>query len=174
MTSKYKGLTKEEFLDQVQKRGYELEEKNHGCAQCTLLALQEAFDLKNEELFKALSGFGYGIARMRSVCGALVAGCLFLGIKYGRGYSDLENSPDISLAKLRAAYEPVGKLYKWFEREYGSVICREIRKSFIGVDLDPNVPWQLEMAGELGVSQHCRELVGKVARRTAEFMMEEK
>lgn len=167
------GARKEEILDQVQKRAYELEEKNHGCAQCTLLALQEVFDLKNEELFKALSGFGFGIARMYSVCGALIAGGLFLGIKYGRGYSDLEKPLNESITKLRAAYEPVGRLYKWVEREFGSVTCRGIRKSFIGVELDPMIPWQMEMAAELGPRGFCCEVVGKVARRAAELAIAE-
>jgi len=174
MVEEYRGTNKEEILDRVEKRANEIETIYFGCAQATLLALQEVFDRKNEELFKALSGFGYGIGRMFLVCGSLIAGDLFLGLKYGRGYSDLEQPLDIHVEKMRASYEPVGRLHKWFEKEYGSVICRDIRKSLIGVDLDPNIPWQLQIAREeLGLHEHCSRLVGKVARKTAELMLKE-
>ena len=174
MFGAFRGRDKEEILNKVEKRGYEIEMKYFGCGQATMLALQEVFEMKNEELFKALSGFGYGIGKMRLVCGSLIAGDLFLGLKNGRNYGDLELPLDVHVEKMRASYEPVGRLHKWFEREYGTVICREIRKSLIGVDLDPNVPWQLEMAREeFGIHDCCSRLVGKVARKTAELLMKE-
>jgi hypothetical protein len=43
----------EEALDKIEKRAYELARTIHGCAQCPLLALQEAFNLKDDMLFKA-------------------------------------------------------------------------------------------------------------------------
>ena len=174
MTSKYKGFTKEELLDRVEKRAYELQEKYHGCAQCGLLAIQEVFGLENEMLFKAASGLSGGVGGMHSVCGALLGGSLALGLKHGRELSDLQKSPEGAIEKELASMEPVGKLCKWFEREFGSVICSDIRKSFIGVDLDSRIPWQKEMAEELGMHKHCVELARKTARRVAELMIEEK
>lgn len=173
MASKHKGLTKEEILDQVQKRAYEYETKYHGCSQATLLAIQEVFGLENETLFKAVSGLAGGVGRMQSTCGALLAGGLALGIKYGRELADLEKPQDIVAEKLNKSFEPVGKLYKWFEREFGTVICYEIRKSFLGVHLDSKIPWQRDMAQELGLYKRCSEIAGKTARRVAELMLEE-
>ena len=172
MVDNNKNTEQAEVLAKIEKRAYELENTVHGCSQCTILALQEAFNLEDEMLFKAVGGLGFGIARMYSVCGALLAGCIFLGVKYGRTYSDLEKPQSESLGILRAANEPIGRLYKWFEREFGHVTCRELRKKFLGVDLDPNVPWQMEMAIDLGLGKHCCQLVAKVTRRTAELMME--
>ncbi len=171
MFESYNENEREEILNKVEKRGNEIEMKCFGCGQATMLALQEVFQMKNEELFKALSGFGYGIGRMRLVCGSLIAGDLFLGLKYGRNYGDLDLPVDVHVEKMRASYEPVGRLHKWFEREFGSVICREIRKSFLGVDLDPNIQWQLEMAREEGIHDYCSRLVGKVARKTGELLI---
>ncbi len=174
MTSKYKGSRKEEILDQVQKQAYEYEEKYHGCAQCTLLAIQEAFDLENEMLFKAASGLIGGIGSTHSAaCGALNAGVMALGLKYGRERADLEGPEDIAQEKLYRGREPTGKLCKWFEREFGSVICGEVRKKLNGIDLFSSIPWQKEMADELGFHKHCSEIVGKTARKVAEMMMEE-
>ena len=173
MTGEYRGVSKEEILDRIEKRGFECEDKYHGCGQTVILPLQEAFDLKDEDLFKATSGLGYGIGRMYAVCGALISGCLFLSLKNGRGYSDLEKPEDISTQILKAPYEIIGRLYKWFEQEYGSVICREVRKSILGVDLDPNVPWQARIIYGDGHPVHCSKIVGKAARKAAELMMEE-
>lgn len=173
MTSKYKVARKTEFLDKIQKRAYELEKRNHGCAQCTLLAIQEAFGLEDKVLFKAASGLAGGIAQMHSACGALTGGIMALGLKYGRERADLEGPGDIAQEKLQPGMEPAGKLYKWFEREFGSVICSEVRKKLNGIDLFYSVPWQKELAEELGFHENCSELVGKTARRVAELLMNE-
>ena len=172
MAGKYEGASRAEILDRVGERAYELLDKYHGCAQCGLLAIQEVFDLQDERLFKAASGLSGGVGGMHSLCGSLTGAGLALGLKYGRELSDLEKSPDEAVEKERASLEPVGKLYKWFEREFGSVICSDIRKSFIGVDLDTTIPWQKEMADELGVHKHCCELAKKTARRVAALLMD--
>ena len=102
---------------------------------------------------------------MRDACGALLGASMMLGLKYGRGREEIDN-----LEKLESSYLPVGRLYKWFEKEFGSANCREIRTGFAGVYYDPNVPWQAELAKEAGVSEKCAELVGKTAARTAEML----
>ena len=173
MAVKYNGTNKAEILDQVEKRAYELLEKYRGCAQCTLLALLEAFDLQDDRVFKAASGLAGGIGGMRSACGALVGGSLVLGLKYGREVNDLKKSPEEAIDSALVASELVGKLYKWFEREFGSAICSNIRKSLIGVDLDTRIPWEKEMSEELGLHERCCELAGKTARKVAEVMIQD-
>ncbi len=171
MADKYKGKNKEEILVQIEKRAYELHDRYHGCGQAGLLAIMEAFDLKNETVFKSASGLSAGIGRMRSACGALLGGTLALGLKYGREISDLDKSPQEAMTKELASFEPVGRLYKWFEHEFGSALCRDIRKSFIGVDLDFRIPWEKEMGEKLGLHKRCCEISRKTARRVAELMM---
>ncbi len=171
MADKYKGKSKEEILVQIEKRAYELHDRYHGCGQPGLLAIMEAFGLKDEAVFKSASGLSAGIGGMRSACGVLLGGTLALGLKYGREISDLDKSLEEALAKEKASIEPVGRLYKWFEREFGSVLCRDIRKSLIGVDLDSRIPWEKQMVDELGLHKRCCELSRKTARRVAELMM---
>ena len=173
MDGKYEEPKKKEILDEVQRKAYEYEDTFRGCSQATLLALQQVFGLEDENLFKAVSGLAGGIGQMHSVCGALLSGSLFLGLKYGRERSDIEKTLEVARAKLQPSYIPVGRLNKWFEREFGSTICREVRKSLLGVYLDTKIPWQKEWAEELGLHQHCCELAGKTARRVAELIMEE-
>ena len=92
---------------------------------------------------------------MGSVCGALTGSALALGIKYGRGISAFEGPAEKAIEMEYAALEPVAKLAKWFEREFMSIICFDIRKLFMGTDLIRQIPWQKEWTEQLGMHQHC-------------------
>jgi C_GCAxxG_C_C family probable redox protein len=78
----------------------------------------EYWNGENELIPKIATAFGGGIGRCGSVCGALTGGVMALGIKYGT------NEP--SLEKLLEAYKKAQEFYKQFERQHGSVLCREI------------------------------------------------
>jgi hypothetical protein len=107
---------------------------------------------------------------MRSVCGALTGAVLALGMKYGRDVSTLQGPAEEAIEVEYAALEPVGKLAKWFEREYGSIICRDIRRAFMGTDLNREIPWQKQWMQELGIHEHCAKIVAGTARRAAAML----
>ena len=169
MSEKDKNISKE-VLDRVEKRAYELTDKYHGCAQCSLLAIQEVCGMKNDLMAKASIGLAGGVGGIRSVCGALTGSALALGIKYGRDISVLEGPAEEAIEIEYAALEPVAKLAKWFEREFGSIICRDIRKAFMGTELSREIPWQKQWMEELGIHQHCVNIVAKTARRAAAML----
>ena len=174
MADKRKVSSKEEIAERIGERAWELQDKYHFCSQCGLLAIQEAFNLEDDMLFRAATGLSGGIGGLHdSACGALTGGVLALGLKYGRGLSDLEKPPEESIKKGQASIEVAAKLCKWFEREFGSTVCSQLRKSFIGADLDTKVPWQKQMAEELGLRKYCCDLQRKTAKKVAELMMEE-
>ena len=54
MSEKDKNINKE-VLDRVEKKAYELVDKYHGCAQCSLLAIQEVCGMKDDLMAKDLS-----------------------------------------------------------------------------------------------------------------------
>jgi len=171
MTDKREVAGRAEILDRVEKRAHELLDKYHGCAQCSLLAIQEVCGLKDDMLSKAAVGLSGGVGGMRSVCGALTGAALALGLKYGRDPSILEGlEEEEAVEKEDAAKEPVTKLSKWFEREFGSITCLEIRKSFMGTELSRDIPWQKEWLDELGMHERCAEIVAKTARRAAAML----
>jgi C_GCAxxG_C_C family probable redox protein len=126
-------------------------------------------------VYKACSGLGGGVATMYdSACGALLSGVMCLSMKYGRGSDDL-TTKDGGIKKLISSNDLVGKFYKWFEWEFGSPICRELRRKWLGVDLDFKIPWQSKMAEQLGLHEDgCFKCVGKTARKTAELLMDKK
>ena len=104
-----------------------------------------------------------GIAGMRDTCGGLLGAVMMLGAIYGRGKDDLTSRDKIMTTGTEA-----GKLYKWFEKEYGSAKCYDICKQFAGGTFyDIHVPWQAELAKEAGVMAKCNELVQATVAKTA-------
>lgn len=87
------------------------------CAESVLKACQEIFQLPGAEVVpKVASGFGGGIGRKGSVCGALTGGVMALGLAMGR------MDPKDTAARDRI-YVRARELYGKFEREFGTVLC---------------------------------------------------
>ena len=106
--------------------------EGYNCAQSVLLTMFEHWKGENELIPKIATAFGGGIGRCGSVCGALTGGVMALGIKYGT------NEP--SLEKRLKVYKLAQKFYKRFEKQHGSVLCREL------IRYDLSVPEELEKA----------------------------
>jgi C_GCAxxG_C_C family probable redox protein len=104
---------------------------------------------------KIATGFGGGIGRCGSVCGALAGGIMAVGIKYGT------NEP--SLEQRLKAYEVAQQLYKKFEKHHGSVYCREL----IGYNLSN--PEELEKARKANV---LKEKCPRFVRKTVDTLIE--
>jgi C_GCAxxG_C_C family probable redox protein len=165
---------REKFLSRVEEYAADVHRKYGNCAQATMKALLDCFEIDLPMLYKACSGLGGGVATMYdSACGALMAGVMCLSMKYGRGSEDLRRK-DGGKEKLISSNDLVGKFYKWFEWEFGSPICRDLRKKWLGVDLDFKIPWQSEMAEQLGLHEDgCFKCVGRTARKAAELLIDE-
>lgn len=155
----------EKTLDRVEKRAYELIDKYHACAQCSLFAIQEVCGMRDDTLTKAACGLSGGVGGLRSACGALTGASLALGIKYGRDVSMLSGPAEAAVEKELEALQPVAKLGKWFEREFGSISCGDIRRKHMGTELNNSVLWQKEWLKDLGMSEYCAKIVAKTARR---------
>ena len=124
--------------------------------------------MKDETLLKAATGFTGGIGGMRDACGGLTGAVMMLGIAFGRGRRDLKSRDKIMATNIR-----VGKLYKWFEKEFGSATCYDIRTRFGGgAYYDIHVPWQAELAEQAGVMDKCKDLVRRTTARTTELLSE--
>ena len=130
--------------------------EGYNCAQSVLLTMFEHWDGESDLIPKIATAFGGGIGRCGSVCGALTGGVMALGIKYGT------NEP--SLEKRLKAYELAHKFYKRFEKQHGSVLCREL----IGYDLSN--PKELEEARKAKVlEEKCVNFVRKAVETLLEL-----
>lgn len=157
--------SKEELLDLIERTAHDYEAEYHGCAQCGLMALQEHLGIGNEETLRSVSGLAGGTALMGDSCGALLAGMVALGIVFGR--RNIEN-----FVELSQSMKPVRKLYRSFQEEFGSCLCRDVMASKLGKFYDLACDYEdFEAAGGY---EHCPKVVGKAARLTAELILEER
>jgi len=94
----------------------------YNCAQSVLLALYHQIvpNAENDLIPKIASAFGGGIGRCGSVCGALSGSIMAVGLKYGSNEVDRE--------KLMRLYGHAAKLYKQFEKEHGTTMCKDLVK----------------------------------------------
>ena len=94
-----------------------------------------------------------GGSRVRSLCGALQAGVLTLGMLYGAEGEDLS-----SQEALVESFQPVKQFYQEFEKAFGSRICPEIIRA------DLNVPEERKAWVDRGGKQECANLCGTTVR----------
>ncbi|MEA3253599.1 MAG: C-GCAxxG-C-C family protein [Chloroflexota bacterium] len=168
------GQSKEEkaIIEKAYKLGYEYERTYRGCGQCAIAALQDVFDMRDDNTFKALTGYaGGGGITGDAGCGAYVGGILFLSMLKGRerdNFSDPEGIRFDSFALAR-------KLHDKFVAEYGTVICREMHVKLLGRPYylpDPDEYAKFDNAGAHDTV--CPGVVGNTARWVAEIILEEK
>jgi len=98
---------------------YRYEAEYHGCSQAVLAALMELLGISDDLLLTSASCLAGGCTRGLT-CGALTAGLMILGLKYGR--RRLEDGMDA----LGPCYEAGIELVDRFLEEYGSTGCRDV------------------------------------------------
>ncbi len=89
----------------------------YNCAQSVMEALGHAEGIEVEPLVRMVTGLGGGLARTGEVCGALVAGVLWLSMACGT------TRPEEPRA---GAYEVMQELIEGFRKEHGHLTCLEI------------------------------------------------
>lgn len=93
--------------------------EGYNCAQSVVLAFAGEMGMDGETAVRLASAFGGGMGRLREVCGA-VSG-MFLAAGMLKGYA----SPDDQEGKT-ALYRLVQQMAEEFEKDNGSLICREL------------------------------------------------
>jgi len=137
--------------------GKEYEKTRKGCSQCVIAALQDALDIKNDDIFKAATGLvAGGGAAIDGSCGSYVGAIMVLSSLLGR---DRNNFIDLDQTVGFRTLELVRKFRDKYIKEYGSVVDGDDFKKF-------------EDAGGHG-DKGCPEVVGKAARWMAELILEE-
>lgn len=89
------------------------------CAESVLMAIQYYLGLERNP--SIATGFGGGIARKGSLCGAVSGAILAINLKYGRQQAEDKES-------LKQTYIRASEFYKKFEEKMGSTICYDIIK----------------------------------------------
>lgn len=93
--------------------------QGYNCAQAVVLAFADLTDMDEATLSRMSCSFGGGMGRLREVCGTVTGMFLVTGLL--RGYDGAETG------EVKAAhYARIQALAKEFERQNGSIVCREL------------------------------------------------
>jgi C_GCAxxG_C_C family probable redox protein len=161
----------EEFLKKAFDLGFQYEKVYRGCSQCVLAAIQDLFQEKNDEVFRAASGLAGGVGLCGDgCCGAYSGGVMALSQIYGR---TRENFLDPGRTRKRS-FDLAKKLHDKFIAEYGSVICRDIQQKIFGRPFyirDVDESTKFEKAG--AHDEKCPAVVGKASQWVAEIILAE-
>ena len=120
------------------------------CAESVLAAVAEQMHLKSDLIPKIATGFGAGMGRRGSVCGAVAGAVMALGLKYGRLHPGQGREP---------TYRRVQALCHRFEQKFGSIYCRDL----VGHDISTSKA--LAKAVNAGVfATRCPQFVAEAVR----------
>ena len=108
-------------------RADELHNKGFNCAQAVACVFAEDLGMSEEEVFRLMEGFGFGMGTM-GTCGAVSAMAAVVGMKKSDGNLEAPGTKKYSYADMR------GLTQKFLEKNQ-SVICREIKGVDTGVVL---------------------------------------
>ena len=131
----------------------------YNCTQSVVLAFADLIDIDKEQLLSMVSPFGGGMGRLREVCGSVSGMFFVLGALYG--YSDpkaKEEKADV--------YAKVQELAKEFEKQHGSIVCREL----LGLSVKSEQPVPEERTEEYYKKRPCPEIIGDAAQILDEFI----
>ncbi len=91
----------------------------YNCAQSVVLAFCEELGLTEEQAAIMSEGFGGGMGRTRSVCGAVSGMVMLAGLKKSKGKAgDMDTRLEI--------YSDIKNMFADFENEFGAKICSEL------------------------------------------------
>lgn len=161
----------EELLQRIETEAAQLQHELHACARCTLLAVGRNLALADEACLevslKAAIPLSGGIAGTRNQCGALIGGVMAIGLGMVQ-YDARTANPEARKPVMAAAK----RFYRWFEREFGHADCYDIREIHLGRFFDMADPEETRKFEAAGGYELCAGVVGKAARKAAEFILE--
>lgn len=136
-------------------------EEGYNCAQSVFLAFADLHGIDAQTAAALSSSFGGGMGRLREVCGAVSGMFLTLGVLYG--YDD----PKAKEEKAEH-YARIQELAAAFEKENGSIVCREL----LGLCVKKEAPTPEARTKEYYQKRPCRELVGDAAELLENYIAE--
>jgi C_GCAxxG_C_C family probable redox protein len=162
---------KNSLLQKAFQLGFDYEKTYRGCSQCTIAAVQDTLNIREDNVFKAATGLaaGGGLTGI-GVCGGYAGAIMMISWLCGRersNFADPEKKRHVAFAMSR-------RFTQKYIQEFGSIICRDIQTHVFGRPYyiaDPHEYDAFEAAG--GHDDKCTNVVGKASRLAVEFILEE-
>jgi C_GCAxxG_C_C family probable redox protein len=162
---------KEDIIQRAHALGFKYETEITGCCQCTIAAIQDALQVRDDTVFKSASGLtaGGGLT-CQSSCGGYIGGVMVMSSIFGRRretWNDDKEDKNCSYAMAKA-------LMDRFDQEYGTHLCKDIHRKIFGRTFDLRDTEQRAAFEELGAHvDKCVNVVGKAAAWATELVLEE-
>lgn len=132
--------------------------QGNNCAQSILVAFAGEAEIDPEVAFRIASGLGGGIGQTQNICGAINAGAIVLGLKFGK-----HKPNDLNFKDWIAAH--VGNFIKECRQELGDSQCSGLLK------IDINDKEQKKKAEESGhTSKVCNNVIVTTARILIQYL----
>lgn len=157
--------SREELLNKIEETAHDYEKEFHGCSRCVFKALQDHLELGDGTSLKASTPLAAGIAMRGETCGALIGGLLVVGIVTAK--EDLKDSNALNNS-LAAGF----RLARKVEKEFGTTNCTKIQTDRLGRFYSLADPEQYKAFIEAGGYIECPKVVSKIARMTADFILD--
>jgi C_GCAxxG_C_C family probable redox protein len=125
------------------------------------LSFKDYFGIEDSLIPRLATGFGGGIGRKGSLCGAFTGAIMAIGMKIGR--TDPKDKEKVS-----KIYDKCQQFWGQFEKEFVSTLCYDI----IEVHLDNEEERQKWLAS--GGMEKCAKIVEKTAQMLCDFVNEMK
>lgn len=168
-------MDQDEKIDLMEKAfqlGFEYEKTYRGCSQCAIAAIQDTLGIREDNVFKAATGFagGGGLTGI-GVCGGYAGSIMMISWLCGRERSRFDD-PD----KMRfKSFDLTRKFTREYLKELGSIICRDVQTHVFGRPYYIADPQEFEAFEEAGGHvDKCTNVVGKASRMAVKFILAEK
>lgn len=142
-------------------KAMKLFEEGYNCAQSVFLAFEDLYEIDKKTAAALSSSFGGGMGRLREVCGAVSGMFMVAGILYGY------DTPEARKEKA-AHYARIQELAAAFEKENGTIVCREL----LGLTVKREAPTPEARTKEYYQKRPCKELVGQAAEIMEQYINE--
>lgn len=138
-------------------------EQGYACSQAVAIAFADVVKIDETALKKMMLPFGGGFGRLRMVCGAVSGMTAICGLAFATEENSSQNKMSV--------YEMERELCARFEREFGSLICKDLLS---GANLKVEIGGNAEArTQEYYKKRPCSEIV-KVSAQILENYLKEK
>lgn len=156
---------KEDLLNRIEKAAHDYEMDFHGCSRCVVKALQDHLQIGDASILKASTPLAAGVAFRGETCGALLGGMLVVGAFTAT--DDLKDAQALANA-MGSGF----RLARKVEKEFGTTTCARIQEARLGRFFNLADPDQYKAFREADGYSHCSKVVGRIARISAEFILD--
>ena len=135
--------------------------EGYNCSQSIVLAFADMLPIDRATLLRMASSFGGGMGRLREVCGSVTGMFMIAGILYGY------DGPETGQVKADH-YVRIQELAHKFEKEHGSIVCRDM----LGLSVHHDVPVPEARTQEYYKKRPCPEIIGDAAEILDQYIKE--